>query len=386
MRVPPRPQAVRERLDEIPVRQPPCASIARPATYAPVPALSTAEAGALRARLEAFEAGAGALAGKLRHKSHLLFTWLNDLIRHARILDAVEDLIGPDILCWGSSFFIKERAQPGYVSWHQDSHLLGPGATRHRHRLGGVVRQHAANGAMRVIPGSHLRDQIAAPRHVRAGQPADRAGRRSWWRSTTREAATLELARRGDVAAPRAADPWLGSEPVRSAADRLRYPLHPDLCAAGGRVARQRDAGARRGPLSAISSRSNGRMRIVGGGGRLPRGGHRRARADPDARHRARDAGVGVGPEVVRLCAEATGEPPSRIEYIPQSQRLRRRRQIVEVNRRLLVDPETALPDKPHWRRLDRALSFHFIPQTLDPGIGRLHDMRFLATSCRAYI
>src|SRR6202035_615092 len=41
----------------------------------------------------------GTLSGPLRHKTHLLFTWLNDLIRRPSILDAVEDIIGPNILC-----------------------------------------------------------------------------------------------------------------------------------------------------------------------------------------------------------------------------------------------------------------------------------------------
>jgi non-heme Fe2+,alpha-ketoglutarate-dependent halogenase len=88
---------------------------------ASVSALSTAEAGALRARLEEYEASAGALAGPLRQKPHLLFTWLNELIRHPRVLDAVEGMIGPDILCWSSGFFIKDARDPSYVSWHQDS-------------------------------------------------------------------------------------------------------------------------------------------------------------------------------------------------------------------------------------------------------------------------
>ena len=110
--------------------------------YAPVPVLSRAEAGELRRRLEAFEASGDGMQGAVRHKPHLLFTWLNELIRHPRILDAVEDIIGPDILCWGTSFFIKEARNPGYVSWHQDFDVLGSRAAGHRHRLGGVHRQH----------------------------------------------------------------------------------------------------------------------------------------------------------------------------------------------------------------------------------------------------
>ncbi len=56
----------------------------------------------------------------MRHKAHLLFTWANALARHPAILDAVEDVIGPDILCWSSTFFIKEARSPSFVSWHQD--------------------------------------------------------------------------------------------------------------------------------------------------------------------------------------------------------------------------------------------------------------------------
>jgi non-heme Fe2+,alpha-ketoglutarate-dependent halogenase len=128
--------------------------------YAPVPALTVAEAAAIRGRLEGFEAEAGALAGKLRHKSHLLFTWLNDLIRHPRILDGVEDIIGPNILCWGSSFFIKERHDPSFVSWHQDSTYWGLDPADVVTSWVALSDSTAENGAMRVIPGSHRLDQI----------------------------------------------------------------------------------------------------------------------------------------------------------------------------------------------------------------------------------
>src|SRR4051794_7338454 len=88
--------------------------------YAPIRVMPADEAARVRAHLEAHEATHGVLKGSMRHKSHLLFTWLDKLIRHHAILDAVEDVIGPDILCWSSSFFIKEAHDPGFVSWHQD--------------------------------------------------------------------------------------------------------------------------------------------------------------------------------------------------------------------------------------------------------------------------
>jgi len=92
----------------------------------PIRVMSAAEALGYRSRLERFERETGgSLGGDLRHKTHLLFTWLADLVRHSRILDAVEDLYGPDLLCWTTNFFIKEKANPAFVSWHQDSTYWG---------------------------------------------------------------------------------------------------------------------------------------------------------------------------------------------------------------------------------------------------------------------
>jgi len=126
----------------------------------PIRVLPTSEAATVRAKLEAFESGAGPLAGKLRTKSHLLFTWLNDLIRHERILDAVEDVIGPDILCWGTSFFIKEPHNPSFVSWHQDSTYWGLDPADIVTAWIALSDSTTENGAMRVVPSSHTMAQI----------------------------------------------------------------------------------------------------------------------------------------------------------------------------------------------------------------------------------
>ena len=131
--------------------------------YAPVPVLSGAEADGLRRMLEAFETSGKGMQGAARHKPHLLFTWLNDLIRHPRILDAVEDIIGPDILCWGTSFFIKEPRNPGYVSWHQDSTYWGLEPPDIITAWVAFTDSNRANGAMRVIPETHKLDQV--PHH-----------------------------------------------------------------------------------------------------------------------------------------------------------------------------------------------------------------------------
>jgi hypothetical protein len=46
---------------------------------------------------------------------------MNELVRHPKILDAVESVIGPTILCWGSQFFMKQPGDRTFVSWHQDA-------------------------------------------------------------------------------------------------------------------------------------------------------------------------------------------------------------------------------------------------------------------------
>jgi hypothetical protein len=122
----------------------------------PIRVMSPADARAQRERLEAAEAALGGpLRGIYRVKPHLLFTWLADLVRHPAILDAVESVLGPDILCWNTSFFTKEAASPGYVSWHQDATYWGLSEPDVVTAWVALTEISAANGNMRVVPGSH---------------------------------------------------------------------------------------------------------------------------------------------------------------------------------------------------------------------------------------
>ena len=94
--------------------------------FFPVPVFDGSESADVRARIEAGEAAdGGAFKPAHRSKSHLLFKWVDDLIRDARILDPIEDLIGPDILCWNTIFWIKEVGTETFVSWHQDINYWG---------------------------------------------------------------------------------------------------------------------------------------------------------------------------------------------------------------------------------------------------------------------
>jgi hypothetical protein len=60
-----------------------------------------------------------------RTMPYLLMPWANKLARDPRILDIVEQLLGPDLLIFTSTFFIKEANSPAIAAWHQDSTYYG---------------------------------------------------------------------------------------------------------------------------------------------------------------------------------------------------------------------------------------------------------------------
>jgi non-heme Fe2+,alpha-ketoglutarate-dependent halogenase len=95
----------------------------------PFPALSAEELAACCAGLARFETWLGSAVAdadvRWRSQGYAHSPWLNDLARHPRILDVVEDLIGPDILIWTSTFFIKEPKSPTFAAWHQDGAYFG---------------------------------------------------------------------------------------------------------------------------------------------------------------------------------------------------------------------------------------------------------------------
>ncbi len=56
---------------------------------------------------------------------HVVFPFVNEMVRHPRVLDAAEAIIGPDILVWGGTFFFKPPHSSDFVSWHQDMTYWG---------------------------------------------------------------------------------------------------------------------------------------------------------------------------------------------------------------------------------------------------------------------
>jgi len=96
----------------------------------PFPLLDERELTACRQGVERYEAWLGRRINahsdmRWRSMSYLLLPWAARLARDPRILDKVEDLLGPDILIFTSTFFIKEPHSPTIAAWHQDSTYYG---------------------------------------------------------------------------------------------------------------------------------------------------------------------------------------------------------------------------------------------------------------------
>ena len=127
----------------------------------PIEVCSPDEAAALHGRFEDIERTLGEEPQvRFRVKAHLPFPWLCDLVGHPRLLDAVEDLIGPDILCWGASFFTKKVNDARFISWHTDSFYYGFDPAETLTAWFSFNDATPAAGCVRYIPGSHRKPAI----------------------------------------------------------------------------------------------------------------------------------------------------------------------------------------------------------------------------------
>ena len=118
----------------------------------PCRALPAAEASALHGL---YQAQADFLKGRNNQKPHLLFTWLDALVRDARIVDAVESLLGPNLWCWGAQFFAKPAGDAAYVSWHQDATYWGLSSPDVATAWVALTPSTRESGCMQVVPGTH---------------------------------------------------------------------------------------------------------------------------------------------------------------------------------------------------------------------------------------
>ncbi len=119
----------------------------------PVPVIPAAAAAEHRRLLEAAEGARGPMHYVV--KPYLVFTPAAALGRNAALLDAVEDIIGPDILMWDSAYIIKEPDGKGFVSWHQDLTYWGLDSDELVTAWVALSPCTKESGCMKMAPGSH---------------------------------------------------------------------------------------------------------------------------------------------------------------------------------------------------------------------------------------
>ena len=129
----------------------------------PLDVFTPAEAEANRAYFDELMAAAAAagwdsysINGWQRHCAGM---W--DLCTEPRILDYVQDLLGEDLVCWGAHFFCKQPGDARRVSWHQDASYWPLTPSRTVTVWLAIDDADEENGAMAVVPSSHLHGQIA---------------------------------------------------------------------------------------------------------------------------------------------------------------------------------------------------------------------------------
>lgn len=132
--------------------------------HAPVRVMSASQARDYRSRLERFEARWPDDVIKLDQGAALLVPWIDELVRLPAMLDPIEDVLGPNILCWGTSLRAKPADGKTFAGWHQDTAYcdIRPIVVIAILALSECSK---AAGCARVIPGSHKWDLMPHTEH-----------------------------------------------------------------------------------------------------------------------------------------------------------------------------------------------------------------------------
>lgn len=134
----------------------------------PLEAVDAGTAGRLRAEIERLERNQvpgdlpRPLAQYFRTNGHLVLPFMAEIACIPSVLDAVESILGPDVLVWSCEFFIKEPGTPKIVSWHQDLTYWGLGETDEELTAWiALTPSTPLSGCMRFVAGSHHQAIVA---------------------------------------------------------------------------------------------------------------------------------------------------------------------------------------------------------------------------------
>ena len=88
-------------------------------------------------------------------ETHFALPWVHEIARHPRILDAVESLLGPNLLAWNTNWFSKMPGERSFVGWHQDGAYWNLSPPTVVTAWVALTPSGPGNGCMRVVPGTH---------------------------------------------------------------------------------------------------------------------------------------------------------------------------------------------------------------------------------------
>ncbi len=128
---------------------------------APIDVLSNQEVSEIRKEIETIEKKwPDALEGSGRNYVHLISPVFNKLCLNKKILDAVESIIGKNILICGTTLFIKNPNEKGFVSFHQDAKYIGLEPHNWVTAWIAITDANEENGCMQMWPRSHKKNLI----------------------------------------------------------------------------------------------------------------------------------------------------------------------------------------------------------------------------------
>jgi ectoine hydroxylase-related dioxygenase (phytanoyl-CoA dioxygenase family) len=123
---------------------------------APINVLTLEEATKIKEEIEYIEKKwPDELIGLGRNNVHYISPIFDQVCHNSKILDAVESIIGKDILVGGTTLFIKDPDKKGFVSWHQDAKYIGFEPHNWVTAWLAITDANEENGCMRMWSGSH---------------------------------------------------------------------------------------------------------------------------------------------------------------------------------------------------------------------------------------
>ena len=123
---------------------------------APIDVLSSEDAKKIKEEIEYIEKKwPDELVGLGRNNIHYISPIFDQICHNSKILDAVESIIGKDILVGGTTLFIKDPDKKGFVSWHQDAKYIGFEPYNWVTAWLAITDANEENGCMRMWSGSH---------------------------------------------------------------------------------------------------------------------------------------------------------------------------------------------------------------------------------------